>query len=209
MSRLALISALLSSAALSSVLLSIILLQACSGDTASTQAASTHETRVTTHTNPESGLLTWTAEGNGFSIELIQLLPDFIRAIYSKHNFPEKEVEEIAGYCVFGSIIKNTSQQTLTYRVADWRYQQDDSKPLPVKTKSQWLEQWRKVGVTFSWTLLPDTGTFYVGDWQQGFTTIKLPRNSEFDLIFNWQLDGIEHVGTLKNLRCPPENIAQ
>jgi len=166
-------------------------------------------TIVKVHENPDSHLLTWTAEDDGFSIELIQLLPDFVRAIYSNHHFPEKEVEEIAGYCVFGSIIKNTSDKTLTYKVADWRYIADNSAPMPVKTKSQWLEQWRKSGITFSWTLLPDAGTFYVGDWQQGFTTIKLPRNSEFDLIFKWQLDGKEHVGKIEKLRCPPDTLGQ
>lgn len=170
-------------------------------------AACASDTHVTVHKNPDSGLLSWTAEDHGFSIELIQLLPDFVRAIYSNHDFPQAEIDEIAGYCVFGSIIKNTSAQTLTYDVADWRYVHGDDAPMPVKTKTQWLEQWRKAGVIFSWTLLPDAGTFNVGDWQQGFTTIKLPRDSEFDLKFTWQLDGVEHVGTLENLHCPPESI--
>jgi len=44
---------------------------------------------VTIHKNEISGLLSWTADDDGFSLELIQLLPDFIRAIYAKHNFPE------------------------------------------------------------------------------------------------------------------------
>ena len=174
-----------------------------------TTSACAGGTTVTVHENPDSHLLTWTAEADGFSIELIQLLPDFVRAIYSNHHFPENEVEDIAGYCVFGSIIKNTSDKTLTYNVADWRYVADNNDPQPVKTKTQWLDQWRKSGITFSWTLLPDAGTFYVGDWQQGFTTIKLPRNSEFDLIFTWQLEGKEHVGRIKNLRCPPASLGQ
>jgi hypothetical protein len=172
-------------------------------------AAETEVTHVEVYKNPDTGLLTWSAEADGFSVELIQLLPDFIRAIYSKHELPAKQIDDIASYCVFGSIIKNTSDQTLTYNVADWRYAQGDQPPLPVKTKSQWIEQWRKAGVTFSWTLLPDAGTFYVGDWQQGFTTIKLPRDSEFDLIFTWQLEGTQHVGKITNLRCPPATLAR
>lgn len=162
---------------------------------------------VTIHKNEITGLLTWTAEDTGFSIELIQLIPDFIRAIYAKHNFPAEEVERAASYCMFGTILKNTSEQHLSYRVKDWYYRTGDGKKHPVKTKTQWLEEWRKVGILFSWTLLPDVGEFAVGDWQQGFTTIKLARESEFDLIYTWQLDGVAHTGVLKNLKCAPESF--
>lgn len=171
-----------------------------------------HAVEFSVHENKASGLLTWTAADEGFSIELIQLIPDFIRAIYAKHNFPEEEVERAASYCMFGTILKNTSNQQLSYRVADWRYRTNDGngtigKEKPVKTKTQWLEEWRKKGIMFSWTLLPDVGEFSVGDWQQGFTTINLPRESTFDLIYKWSLDGVEHTGTLENLKCPPESL--
>jgi hypothetical protein len=168
-----------------------------------------HAVNVTIHKNEVSGLLTWTAEDEGFSIELIQLLPDFIRAIYAKHNFPEEEVQRAASYCVFGSILKNTSDQHLSYRVADWRYITSEGKEYPVKTKTQWLEEWKKAGILFSWTLLPDIGEFNVGDWQQGFTTINLPRESEFDLIYKWELDGVAHTGVLKGLKCAPESLPE
>ncbi len=172
-------------------------------------AMHTAATEVSVHKNENSGLLTWTADDKGFQIELIQLLPDFIRAIYAKHNFPKEEVERAASYCVFGTILKNTSNQHLSYRVSDWRYRTKDGKQHPVKTKTQWLEEWRKLGITFSWTLLPDIGEFSVGDWQQGFTTIKLPRESEFDLIFKWQLDGVTHTGALENISCAPETLPE
>ncbi len=159
--------------------------------------------------NPETGLLTWTVNDDGFKIELIQLIPDFVRAIYAKHHFPKNEVERVASYCVFGSILKNTSDQHLSYRVADWRYQPADAKQYPVKTKTQWLEEWRKAGIKFSWTLLPDIGEFSVGDWQQGFTTIKLPREATFDLIYKWQLDGVPHTGVIKNVRCAPDSLPE
>lgn len=169
-------------------------------------------TTTSIHKNEISGLLTWTSEDDGFKIELIQLLPDFVRAIYAKHDFPDNEVERIASYCVFGSILKNTSGQNLTYRVENWRYRAKDKQgvygeEMPVKTKTQWLEEWRKVNIKFSWTLLPDIGEFAVGDWQQGFTTIPLARESEFDLIYKWELDGVAHSGILKNLKCAPESL--
>ena len=166
-------------------------------------------TEVNIHKNENTGLLTWTVNDKGFQIELIQLLPDFIRAIYAKHNFPKEEVERAASYCIFGTILKNTSDQLLSYRVSDWRYRTKDGKLHPVKTKTQWLDEWRNAGITFSWTLLPDVGEFAVGDWQQGFTTIDLPRETEFDLIFKWQLDGVMHTGTLENISCAPDSLPE
>jgi hypothetical protein len=165
--------------------------------------------RISSQQNPDSGLYSWVAESEGFSIELIQVLPDFIRAIYMSHDFPQQEVDEIAGYCVFGTVIKNTSQKQLDYDVSEWYYTDTQGNNYPVKTKSQWLEQWRKAGVTFSWTLLPDKGTFYEGDWQQGFTTIKLPRESEFTLTYKWSIDGTEYTDTFEGLRCAPEQLSE
>jgi hypothetical protein len=162
---------------------------------------------VTIHKNEASGLLTWTAKDDGFSIELIQLNPDFVRAVYGKRDFPAEEVERIAGYCVFGSIIRNTSQQQLSYRVADWRYVDKSGKSHPVKTKAQWLAEWRKAGITFAWTLLPESGDFGIGDWQQGFTTIKIDRNEKFDFIYTWTLDGEKHQGRIENIGCAPDAL--
>ncbi|MCG6939074.1 MAG: hypothetical protein LJE83_13005 [Gammaproteobacteria bacterium] len=167
---------------------------------------------VVIHKNEASGLLSWTAEDDGFKIELIQLLPDFIRAIYAKHNFPDDEIERAASYCIFGTILNNTSEKMMSYDVSKWRYRVKDGKgeygqELPVKTKTQWLAEWKKAGIQFSWTLLPDKGEFAMGDWQQGFTTINLPRESVFDLVYKWELDGIEHSGTLENLKCAPEKL--
>lgn len=164
---------------------------------------------LTVSKNERSGLLAWTSQSNGFSVELIQLLPDFVRAIYGSHNFPAEEIERTAKYCFFGSVIKNTSQQKLSYRVADWYYTDKKGTRHPVKTKSQWLEEWRKVGITFSWTLLPDTGDFEVGDWQQGFTTINLPRNAVFDLTYSWTLGGKHYSDTFKGIRCAPEDLPE
>ena len=169
----------------------------------------TSAANITAQKNEDSGLYSWVAESEGFSIELIQLLPDFIRAIYMSHEFPDSEVDEIAGYCVFGTIIKNTSQQQLDYDVSKWHYTDKHGNNHPVKTKTQWLEQWRKAGVTFSWTLLPDKGEFYQGDWQQGFTTIKLPRDSEFSLTYKWSINGIEHTDIFEGLRCAPEQLSE
>ena len=175
----------------------------------SMQSPAASAAKITAQQNEASGLYSWVAESEGFSIELIQLLPDFVRAIYMSHDFPKAEVDDIAGYCVFGTVIKNTSTEQLDYNVADWYYTDGSGQQHPIKTKTQWLEQWRKAGVTFSWTLLPDKGTFYEGDWQQGFTTIKLPRESEFTLTYKWTIDGTEYIDKFEGLRCAPEQLPE
>lgn len=183
------------------LLITLLLSGAMTGSSQSSAAT------VNVRQNAETGLLAWEANDDGFSIEFIQLLPDFIRAVYAKHKFPKDEIERAAGYCAFGTILKNTSNQNMHYDVRDWRYRTKDGKEHPVKTKTQWLNEWKKAGVQFSWTLLPDKGDFAVGDWQQGFTTIKLPRESEFDLIYRWSLDGQAHSGVVKGMKCPPASI--
>jgi hypothetical protein len=92
---------------------------------------------LTIEKNSTTGLLTWTSKDDGFSIQLIQLAPDLVRAIYAKHGLPPDEVERIAGYCDFGTIVQNTSQQQLSYRVANWRYIDRSGKVHPVITKEQ------------------------------------------------------------------------
>lgn len=168
-------------------------------------ASARADTQVAVEKNPNSGLLTWTAKDDGFSIQLIQLLPDFVRAVYAKHGLPAKQYDKIAGYCDFGTIIRNTSGKTLDYNVGDWRTVNDKGVIGTIKTKDQWAREWRKAGVNFSWTLLPGAGTFYAGDWQQGFTTVKLPHGSSFDLIFKWKIDGVEHTGRINQLHCAPD----
>ena len=78
-----------------------------------------------------------------------------------------KLVKTMASYCVFGTIIKNESDQQLAYRVADWRYTTADGKAHPIKTKTEWVQEWKDQGVSFRWSILPDDQTFEPGDWSQ------------------------------------------
>ena len=154
---------------------------------------------------PDTGLLSWKVEEQGFSLELIQLLPDFVRAVYAARGLPPEAVKEIARYCVFGTIVINKSNSQVSYRIADWRYVTPDGQKRPLKGKAQWVDEWGKMGVRFKWTLLPDDQTFEVGDWSQGFTTMELPRESRFDLIYSWTLEGKTHVSKIEGVRCAPE----
>jgi len=161
------------------------------------------------HRDPETGLITWKAQEPGFSLQLIQLLPDYVTAVYSARGLPPSLVKTMASYCVFGTIIKNESDQQLAYRVADWRYTTGDGKAHPIKTKTEWVQEWKDQGVSFRWSILPDDQTFEPGDWSQGFTTIPLPPGSSINLIYTWRHQGENHTGTLEGLRCAPAQPPQ
>lgn len=156
----------------------------------------------------ETGLKRWQLENNGFSLELIQLHAEFIQASYSSRGLPDPIVHGMDDYCVYGTIARNLSDGPMHYRVVDWRAKLADGQEVIPKTKSQWLDEWRKIGVRFAWSLLPDDQKFEEGDWSQGFTTVKLPRGSTFDLIYNWTLGDQRHTATIPDIECPPYTLS-
>lgn len=154
--------------------------------------------------DPDSGLLAWKKVDRGFSLELIQLLPEYVAALYSSRGLPPAVVDSIRGYCVFGSVAQNRSGGTLDYQVATWRYVPPDGKQYRLKTKSEWVAEWKKLGSDFGWSILPASMTFDSGDWAQGFTTVRLPPGTHFDLIYSWRHHGKRYHGKMENLVCAP-----
>ncbi len=155
--------------------------------------------------DPDSGLYSWRAESAGVSLQLIQLLPDMVAALYGAQGLPVSVVKEVAGYCVFGSNLQNNADSPVHYRVADWRYVSADGQARPVKTKSQWVEEWQAQGVDFGWSILPDEQTFEPGDWSQGFTTLPLPPDNPVELTFTWRMGDAEYRESLRGMRCAPK----
>ena len=123
---------------------------------------------ATQQVNPDTGLRSWKVGGQAFSIELIQVLPDYVRAVYAARGLPQKIIDDVSSYCVFGTIIRNTTAEPLSYRVADWRYITPDGTRHRLKTKSEWVQEWRDMGVAFRWSMLADEQTFAEGDWVRG-----------------------------------------
>ena len=162
---------------------------------------------VTPEKMPSNGLLTWTFEDPQLSLKLIQLLPEFVSAVFSSRGLPPPVVDTLKEYCVFGSIIKNKTNGNLAYRVADWRFITPDGKEHTMKTKDDWARQWADMGTPFRWLFLPADQNFGVGDWSQGFSTIKLPPDSVFDLKITWRYEGETHQRLLENLRCAPAEL--
>jgi hypothetical protein len=155
--------------------------------------------------DPDSGLMAWKKVDRGFSLELIQLLPEYVAALYASRGLPPAVVDSIRGYCVFGTVVQNQSGGTLAYRVADWRYVTPDGKPHRLKTKPEWVSEWKKLGSDFGWSILPAAMTFDTGDWAQGFTTVRLSPGAHFDLAYSWRHHGKRYSGKIDNLVCAPE----
>jgi hypothetical protein len=162
------------------------------------------EAEQTQSRNPDNGLLGWKKTDRGFSLQLMQLLPESAAALYSSRGLPPAVVDSIRKYCVFGSVAQNQSGGTLDYQVADWRAVTPDGTQHRLKTKPEWVAEWKKQGSDFGWSILPDTMSFDTGDWAQGFTTVRLPPGSHFDLIYSWSHHGKHYTGKMENLVCAP-----
>lgn len=162
------------------------------------------EADIVTRVNSDTGLKSWQFQSEHISIEFLQVPPDFIRASYAARGLPEELIESVATQCVFGSIVRNLSDQPLSYRVADWRYLSADAVERKIKTKTQWLEQWQDMGIRFSWSILADDVTFSKGDWIQGFTTLSEPHGSRIDLKVVWSVAGKRYEKILPKLECAP-----
>ncbi|MCL6556314.1 MAG: hypothetical protein K6T56_08145 [Burkholderiales bacterium] len=153
--------------------------------------------------NPETGLKSWRKLDRGFSIELVQLLPEFVEATYASRDLPPALYASMKGFCIFGTVVRNESNAPLSYRVAEWRYVTPDGKRHRLRTKSEWIAVWKKLGADFSYSILPDDIEFDVGDWAQGFTTPRVAPGTRFDLIYTWRQHGKRYTGRLENLECP------
>ena len=158
---------------------------------------------VVTTTNPVTGMKSWKQSDRGISIEFMQLGADAAEATYSSRDLPKDIYESMRGYCVFGNVVRNETDAPLTYRVVDWRVVASDGKKQRLRTKSQWLEIWKKKGVNFGWSILPDKITLEVGDWSLGYTPIKLSPGESFNLIYVWSQHGKSFTSTLQNMSCP------
>jgi hypothetical protein len=170
-------------------------------------AAAAHAGKVVEEINPVSGLSRWHTEGQDFSVELIQLIPDFVRAVFDSKGLPVEIIDAVSSYCVFGTILRNRAEVPIAYNIADWRYVTADGVQHAGKLKSEWVSEWREMGVAFRWTLLPESQTYEVGDWGQGFTTVKLPPGTSFDLHYSWVQDGAVRKAVIEGLRCAPAEL--
>lgn len=176
--------------------------------TSTAQAQHAASGQVTTSYNKDTAATSWSFQGNGLGIELVQASPDYIRASYSARGLPASIIDEVSRHCVFGTIIRNLSEQPLHYRVADWRYTTPTGQQGTPKTKTEWVKEWHNMGVRFSWSILADDPTFAVGDWVQGLTTLPVPHGSPVSLKIVWSIEEQRHEQWIPDMQCATESTA-
>ncbi len=158
--------------------------------------------QVDIHTNPDNGLISWRYSDQNFSLQLIQLHPDYVSAFYAARGVSRDLVSHMQQQCVFGTIVRNLANEPLEYTVEEWRYISPGKEAQSVPGKTQWVNQWAGMGSAFQWSILPDHQRFAPSDWSQGFTALPLSHGSVFDFNFSWHLAGEKFEATLKEVRC-------
>lgn len=164
---------------------------------------------VQRETDPRTGIERVSVEHPGFSLRLAPLNPDFVVAVFMARGLPREVAEETRRYCTFGTIIRNTGDQPLSYRLTDWRFVTPDGQVHRIRTKTDWLREWARKGVPFRWLLLHEAQTYQPGDWGQGFTTVPLAPGSRFDLYYSWTQGGVRHEGRIRNVQCAPAQLPE
>lgn len=164
---------------------------------------------ASTEINPRTGLKSWRQTDRGITLEFNQLTPDAAQATYSTRDLSPVIYETMRDYCFFGSVMRNDTAGPISYRVADWRYVGANKKKARLRTKTEFVKEWRKKGGKFAWSILPDDMTLEVGDWALGYTPVKVAPGEHFDLIYVWSQQGKTYTGILQDMECyapPPQS---
>lgn len=144
----------------------------------------------------------WANHRHAFTLRLIPLSPENVRAFYDNMGYPPAAVAAIARVCVFGTSIRNRGKEPIRYDVAAWRAVTADGKSHPLITKTDWLARWKAEGIGADWSILPPQQTLQPGDWAQGFTTVEAPHGAHISLHYSWSEHGTRHQATLAGAQC-------
>jgi hypothetical protein len=161
-----------------------------------------------------TGLAKWSFTAGDVEIELIQRLPDQTRGFFQARDFPAAVADEIAGNCIFQTIIRNRSASDAGPPVAidleTWRIRHDKAEG-GMKLKESWLASWPEATVgqaarlAFQWALFPTRQEFLPGDYNWGMTAYGLPAGSVFDLLVVWNSGGVADSGWIRGIECAPD----
>lgn len=159
----------------------------------------------------ETAQTTWQTDTQGIQVRLTQISPDQARGFYQARGFSADATERYAIECVFMTVVRNIGDAPIEHRLADWRYREADQTPRAIRSRAEWEIIWKQLGVpesariAFTWAQFPTEQVFAPGDWNQGMTTYSVPRGGQFDLRFNWRVNGKPHSGKLEHIRCAHE----
>lgn len=158
-----------------------------------------------------TGLDAWRWRGERFSLSLIQRLPDQTRAFFLARGFSREAVDELAGQCLFQTLMGNRgSQGTIEVDLRDWRFRAKGREG-KLTLKEDWLRRWEARGesmparVAFRWSFYPTEQRFEPDDWNMGMTSYPVPPGTVIDVHFQWREDGEVRRGILAGVRCAPD----
>lgn len=166
---------------------------------------------VITGAEEGTGRLFWEWREAGISLQLVQLLPDQVRAFYLGRGFGRAEADLIADNCLFQTIFRNNGASPLSYDLETWRVSHQ-GKTSGMMTRARWDEKWssgpvsKASRIAMRWALLPTRQSFEPGDYNWGMTAYGLAPGSEFDLIVNASMDGQEKAGVITGIVCAPDH---
>ena len=162
----------------------------------------------------DTGLAKWRLTAGAAEFELIQRLPDQTRGFFQARHFPVAVADEIAGNCIFQTIIRNTgasgSGESVAIDLGTWRVIRDGREG-PLRLKEPWLASWSDADVgkdaqlAFRWAMFPTRQEFLPGDYNWGMTAYGLPPGAVFDLHLTWRSGGREESGWIRGIECAPD----
>ena len=158
--------------------------------------------------DPATSIESWVLHDKGVEVELIQISPDQARGFFLARGFDRKNADFYAESCVLALRVRNNSQETISYDLANWRYMTADGVSRKLKLKDKWLHEWQQRGVSksaqiaFEWSQHPLAQTLEPKDWNQGMTTYQITHGSVFDLTVKWSIGDKQYVDTIKGVRC-------
>ena len=169
---------------------------------------------VQTGIDPEAQLPYWELHNSHMSLRLIQRMPDQTRAFFQARGFTPDNTELIARSCVFQTVFKNTSNQSipspLEYNLNDWTVRHNNTAG-KMKMREDWKREWiaREVPIAaqlaFEWALYPTWQIYQPGDYNWGMSIFNLKPGSVFDLEVVWQQSGKHHSTIIRDLKCAPD----
>lgn len=166
------------------------------------------ESKIQHLVDPVTSIESWVLHDKGVEVELIQISPDQARGFFLARGFDRKNADFYAESCVLALRVRNKSQETISYDLANWRYMTADGVKRKLKLKDKWLHEWQQRGVSksaqiaFEWSQHPLAQTLEPKDWNQGMTTYQIAHGSAFDLAVKWNIGDKQHVDTIKGVRC-------
>lgn len=164
--------------------------------------------------NEVSGLRSWRLVEGDMEIELVQRLPDQTRGFFLARGFSAAIADDIAGSCIFQTIIRNTGARadggSISVDLAQWRVSHAGGKQ-GIRLKEPWIASWPEGAVSqaarlaFQWATFPTRQEFMTDDYNWGMTAFGLPPGAVFDLDLVWQQDGKVQTARISAVECAPD----